>query len=489
MPTLLDIKAKQPFSKDAYKSEVDEVRRRLIELQRLCYELHIPMIVALHGLGASGKGRLTGELLRDLDPRGFAVHTIKDPGPDDLLRPYLWRFWNALPENGRLAVFLRSWYSSGFNRDKGCKSAADRSRLAERINVFERQLTDGGYAIIKFYLVMSEAEQRKRFKALEADPDTAWRVTKQDWKDLDRHHKLLTTATELIDATNKSSAPWVVLPADNWRFAAITMMRAVADRLQQAVTDHVNQPTAPSSEVFAMGPSVLDSADLSQTVERDAYQKELDDLQERFRLLQFRIYRKRVPVAIAFEGWDAAGKGGSIKRLVRALDPRGFDVIPVAAPTPWEKNRHYLWRFWIQSPRAGHVAVFDRTWYGRVLVERVEGFCTPVEWERAYREICEMEKDWADAGAVIFKFWLHISKDEQLRRFKARENTPEKSYKITPEDYRNREKWDLYKDAVEAMVQRTSTDYAPWTVVESDSKPFARLKVLRTVVEGLEKKV
>jgi len=445
--------------------------------------------VAFHGVGAAGKGRLAGELLRELDPRGFAVHTVKEASDDEQLRPYLWRFWKNLPEAGRLAVFLSSWYSSALNREKGCNSPREREALAERINIFERQLTDGGYAIIKFYLLISEDEQRKRFEALESDPDTSWRVTKQDMRDLDKHDKLLTTASDLIDTTNTPSAPWVVLPADNWRFATMTMLRAVADRLHAAVTAHVNPPAAPQTESAPLGPSVLDATDLSLTIDREAYEKELDELQERLRLLQFRIYRKRVPVAIAFEGWDAAGKGGSIKRLVRTLDPRGFDVIPIAAPTPWEKNRHYLWRFWTQAPRAGHIAVFDRTWYGRVLVERVEGFCPPADWERAYREICEMEKDWSDAGTIIFKFWMHISKDEQLRRFQAREATPEKSWKITEEDYRNREKWDLYKDAVEAMVQRTSTEYAPWTVVESDSKWYARLKVLRTVVEGLEKRV
>lgn len=221
-------------------------------------------------------------------------------------------------------------------------------------------------------------------------------------------------------------------------------------------------------------------------MDRERYEKDLDRLQAKLRRLQNVAYRKRIPVALAYEGWDAAGKGGNIRRLVSGLDPRGYRVIPIAAPTGEEKNHHYLWRFWKHAPRKGHIFIFDRTWYGRVLVEKIEGFCTPEECERAYGEIVEMEQEWAKAGAIIMKFWLHLSKDEQLRRFKLREKTPHKLWKITDEDWRNREKWDDYAQAVDLMLKRTNSKGAPWIVVESNCKLHARTKVLKAVVEQLE---
>ena len=205
--------------------------------------------------------------------------------------------------------------------------------------------------------------------------------------------------------------------------------------------------------------------------------------------LEHEIYLRRVPVVIAYEGWDAAGKGGNIRRLTQNLDPRGYEVVPVAAPNDVEKAHHYLWRFWAQMPKAGHIAIFDRSWYGRVLVERVEGFCTEAEWRRAYREINGMEQHLVNFGAVLLKFWLHIDPDEQLRRFREREGMAHKQWKITEEDWRNREKMDQYREAVEEMLHRTTTPYAPWTIVESNCKRYARVKVLETVCEVIRKRL
>ena len=232
---------------------------------------------------------------------------------------------------------------------------------------------------------------------------------------------------------------------------------------------------------------MLETVDLSQKLPEEAYKQQLDDLQERLRYLGLQIFREQRPVVIGFEGWDAAGKGGTIKRLTEKLDPRTFVVWPIAAPEGEDKNHHYLYRFWRRIAPRGRMAIFDRTWYGRVLVERVEGFATTEQWQRAYGEINEFEHDLTDFGTILFKFWLHISPEEELKRFKAREDTPYKAWKLTPEDWRNRQKWDQYYAAVDEMLARTSTENAPWTVVPAEDKHFGRIYTLRTIVEKLEK--
>ena len=272
------------------------------------------------------------------------------------------------------------------------------------------------------------------------------------------------------------------------------ILTTVADRLALALEnkraarkESEKKQNQASAKRFQNG--VLSGIDLSKSLTKEQYKKELDGLQKRLGNLHNELYRLRIPVVLGFEGWDAGGKGGAIKRLTSHLDPRGYQVNPTASPNDIEKVHHYLWRFWNNMPKAGHIAIFDRTWYGRVMVERIEGFCSEAEWKRAYQEINEMESHMANYGAVVLKFWLHIDKDEQERRFKERMENPAKQWKITDEDWRNREKWDLYEQAVDEMLVRTSTTYAPWIVVEGNSKYYARVKVLRTVVEALEAKI
>jgi AMP-polyphosphate phosphotransferase len=231
---------------------------------------------------------------------------------------------------------------------------------------------------------------------------------------------------------------------------------------------------------------MLDQLDLTKTLPEPAYKRDLHRLQASLHQLAFRAYTKKTPVVIVFEGWDAAGKGGAIRRLTEHIDPRGFVVHAIAAPVGEDKTRHYLYRFWRRIPERGQIAIFDRSWYGRVLVERVEGFCAEPEWRRAYSEINQFERQLADFGAVIVKFWLHISPQEQLRRFEERRRTAYKSFKITDEDWRNRGKWEDYVQAVEEMILKTSTDVAPWTLVESNDKHFARIKIMKTVADALE---
>lgn len=230
---------------------------------------------------------------------------------------------------------------------------------------------------------------------------------------------------------------------------------------------------------------MLQRIDMNKVIDKTTYDQQLEPLQAQLQALGHDLYERRRCLIILFEGWDAAGKGGAIKRLTQEVDSRGYEVYPIAAPAGEDRTHHYLWRFWrrLKPPEEKQIQIFDRSWYGRVLVERVEGFCSEAAWKRAYREINEFERQMVDSGMILVKFWLHTTQEEQLRRFEERQANPAKSWKLTDEDWRNREKWPLYEAAVEDMLLKTSTIHAPWTVVEANDKYFARLKVLRTVVD------
>jgi polyphosphate:AMP phosphotransferase len=478
------------IGKRAFQRARPQLEMRLATLQREARAAGVPVVVLFEGWGAAGKGTLINDLILPLDPRGFVVHSM---GPPDLVQerqPFLCRFWPHTPARGRIALFDRGWYRYLLEkRVRGELKKKGFRRAAEDIVAFERQLHADGAVIVKFFLHISRKEQRQRFRRLADDPATAWRVTGRDRYQNRHYHAFAERAEELLTQTHNPVAPWTLVAAHDRRHAALTVFRTVIAALEKGLAAAVAPVAAPPPAQPARrrrAASVLAGTDLMQRVTRPVYERELKVLQERVRVLQFRAYRERLPVAILFEGWDAAGKGGAVRRLVQRLDPRGYEVVPVAAPDATEKAHHYLWRFWKRLPRPGHLTVFDRSWYGRVLVERVEGFCTPAEWGRAYDEINEMERHLAGNGMVLVKFWLHISPDEQLRRFRERERLEWKRWKITEEDWRNRAKWDAYAAAVDEMLLRTSTPPAPWTVVAADSKLFARLKVLNTVAAAIQ---
>jgi AMP-polyphosphate phosphotransferase len=362
------------------------------------------------------------------------------------------------------------------------------------IRSFERQLSDEGVVIVKFFLHISKGEQKRRFDTLQANPATVWRVTKEDLRQHERYSEFLAAAEHMLTETDADYAPWTVVEAHDRRFATLKIFDTVIKALERGVANVERKTEEPNSPALESAgntyrTSALDHLDLSKTLTPDEYAARLKKAQSELRELEHEIYSRRVPVVIAYEGWDAAGKGGNIRRLTQNLDPRGYEVVPVAAPNDIEKAHHYLWRFWAQMPKAGHITIFDRTWYGRVLVERVEGYCSEAQWRRAYREINGMEQHLAHFGAVVLKFWLHIDPDEQLRRFREREGMSHKQWKITAEDWRNREKLDQYREAVEEMLYRTSTPYAPWTIVESNCKRHARVKVLETVCKAIRKRI
>jgi polyphosphate:AMP phosphotransferase len=492
---------KKKVSKAVYKNMIDGLQDKLGELQRQARDREIPVLIVFEGWDAAGKGTLINELILSLDPRGFNVYSCGEAGEEAVMRPFFWRFWNKVPRAGRMVILDRSWYNK-ILADRADNSAGkqETQKALHDSLAFERQLSDDGMLIIKFFLHISEKEQRKRLEKLEKDPNTAWRVTEADWEHHRRYNQYLLAIEEMLQQSDAECAAWTIVEAHDRRYASLKILTTVIEAMEKRIInvqpacalpppDPVIKPLVNQELAKIFTSSILAGTDLSKTIKNSEYENVMKIYQTRVRELEHIIYSKRIPVIAVFEGWDAAGKGGAIRRLTQNMDPRGYTVIPTAAPTAEEQAHHYLWRFWQNMPKAGHIAIFDRSWYGRVLVERVEGFCRETEWRRAYKEINEMEEQWVDFGAVVVKFWLHIDKDEQQRRFEERMANPGKQWKITGEDWRNREKWELYEQAVDEMFFRTSTTSAPWTLVEANSKEYARTKVMQTVIAAIESKI
>lgn len=488
------------LSKSEYKEKIMELEPKIGTLQRKCKDLGIPVMIAFEGYDAAGKGVQIGELIKALDPRGFEVHAVKKETEEERMHPFLWRFWTKMPSKGRIAIYDSSWYRKvlidRFDKKTKKKEVADAYRS---ICSFEEQLTDDGMVIIKIFLAIDKKEQKKRFEKLLSSKETSWRVSEGDLKRNKEFDEYEAINEEMLMRTDTEHAPWNIVEAIDRRFATAKIYAIVAQALAGKVEEvrrrerlgqfQEGESTEPEKETVQdkkLTESILARADLSLSYSKEEYRKRLEQLQKKMEKLHGELYRRRIPVVLGFEGWDAGGKGGAIKRLTEKMDPRGYVVHPTASPNDIEKAHHYLWRFWVDMPKAGHITIFDRTWYGRVMVERIEGFCTKQEWQRAYKEINDMEHDLASAGAIVLKFWMQIAKDEQERRFRERQENPDKQWKITDEDWRNREKWDQYEEAVNEMLIRTSTPDAPWIVVEGNCKYYARIKVLQTVVDAIE---
>ena len=497
---LREVDLNKNLTKNEYKEMMDKLAPKFAALQREARAKGLPVMVVFEGWGASGKGTMISRLIQPLDPRGFKVFTIQAENEEEHMHPLLWRFWTKTPAKGRMHIFDRSWYRRVITEQMDAPMDQKRLDAAyHQILSFEEQLSADGTLIIKFFLHISADEQEKRLKKLERSSETKWRVTKADWKHFKQYKAYLPMYDHMLEQTDMSWAPWHVIEATDREYAAVKVMTIVAGMIEERLNEenakesrsHLAeraQEELPGTEE-TMRTTVLDGVDVSLTMTKEDYKKRLSVLQKELTRLQNEMYLKRIPVVVALEGWDAAGKGGAIKRLTEPLDPRGYEVVPTAAPNDIEKAHHYLWRFWRAMPKDGHMTIFDRTWYGRVMVERIEGFCSQAEWRRAYREINQMEQNLTDHGVIVLKFWLQIDKDEQERRFNERMEDPEKQWKITDEDWRNREKWDAYVKAVDEMILRTSTTYAPWTIVEADSKYYARIKILETVVRALKNRI
>ena len=475
--------------KDELKERLSKSKNRLYDLQMKIKEHKLPVLVLFEGWSAAGKGSMIGKIIKNIDPRFFKVATMSAPTEEETRRPFLYRYMKEIPEEGKFA-FLDSGWMEQTAKDvlKGDLSGEDYEKRIESIRRFERQLTDNGYLVLKFFMEIDKEEQKTRMQKLLDKPDTSWRVTGFDKWQNEHYKKCEKVFDRYLKDTNLPTSPWYIIDAGNKKWAELQVLETLVSNIDTALQNQKHSVPIPQNVFPLVKMPKLSEVNLSDKfIDEKEYQQKLKVLQSRLGELHNRLYRKRVPVIITYEGWDAAGKGGNIKRVTGALDPRGYEVHPIASPEPHEKARHYLWRFWTRLPKDGHIAVFDRTWYGRVMVERLEGFCSENDWKRAYNEINEFEKELHDWGAVIIKFWVQIDKDTQLERFTERQNNPEKQWKITDEDWRNREKWDQYEMAVDEMLKKTSTTYAPWHILESVDKKYARIKALKIIIKELEK--
>jgi len=465
-------------SKPVYRREEPKLRGQLLDSQ---YDLkengRFPVLILIAGVEGAGKGETVNLLNEWMDPRHVLTHGFGEPSDEELERPHLWRFWKALPPKGKVGVFFGAWHTDPIvKRVYGEISAAQFGNDIDEIVRLEKMLCDEGVLLLKYWFHVSRKVQKKRLKAQGEDANLPYR-------------KFLKVSETFVRRTSTAEAPWIVIPGADGRYRALTfgrhLLAAMRERLDEKRVRRQadRQPPLPRP---ADGLNVLRALELDQPLGKATYRKEFKNLHARLGTLSRDARFKSLTAVLVFEGNDAAGKGGAIRRLTSALDARYYRTVPVAAPTEEERAQPYLWRFWRHLPRRGRFIFFDRSWYGRVLVERVEGFAAEADWLRAYSEINEFERSLARHQMVVLKFWLAISKQEQFRRFKRREKISFKRFKITAEDWRNRKKWGDYEEAVCDMVDLTSTSGAPWTLVEANNKYYARLKVLRTVCDALE---
>ncbi len=479
------------IDKATYDKEVPKLREDLLNTQfDLAQQARFPVVILVGGVDGAGRSETVNLLNEWMDPRFIQTHGMGEPSDEEMERPMMWRFWRALPPKGRIGVFFGSWYTWPIiNRVQGHTKDADLVQSLERAKRLEKMLTDEGALIIKFWLHLSKDKQKVRLKTLEKDPKTRWRVTERDWEHYKLYDKYRAVSESVIRHTSTAEAPWTIVEGEDPYYRGLTVGKLILEALRKRLAE----PEAKPHEVLAapLLPSIdklhiLKTLDPALQLEKKKFQADLEKYQGKLAMLTRDPRFARTTVIVVFEGNDAAGKGGSIRRITGALDARRYEIVPIAAPTEEERAQPYLWRFWRHIPRRGRLTIFDRSWYGRVLVERVEGFCSEADWMRAYGEINDFEAQLVRHNTVVVKFWLSITKDEQLRRFKEREKIAFKRFKITDEDWRNRKKWDAYEAAVCDMVDRTSTEVAPWTLVEANDKNYARIKILKTLCRQIE---
>ncbi|HQV21719.1 MAG TPA: polyphosphate:AMP phosphotransferase [Agitococcus sp.] len=480
------------IDKAVYKVEEPKLREALLDAQ---YELkenpEFAVIVLINGVDGAGKGETVNLLNEWMDPRLIVTHAFAAPTIEEQEKPPMWRYWQSLAPKGKIGILFGSWYTEPIvQRVMGEIKSSQLTQSIDDIVHFEKMLAREGVLLLKFWFHLSKEKQQKRLQQLEKDPKTQWRVTQQDWDNFEKYDKFMKVSEQVLRETSTADAPWVVVEGEDANYRSLTVGKLLLQEIRSRLA-HEPKENAGSEAAPLLAPidnlQLLNTLDLDQDYSKKDYKEELEKLQGRLNLLSRHPKFKEHSVVAVFEGNDAAGKGGSIRRMTAALDARQFTIVPVAAPTEDERAQPYLWRFWRHIPRKGRFTIFDRSWYGRVLVERVEHFCKEADWMRAYSEINDFEEQLVAQGIVVVKFWLAISKDEQLKRFEEREKIGFKRFKITEEDWRNREKWDDYVHAVGDMVERTSTDIAPWTLVEANNKYYARIKILKTLCEAIEK--
>ena len=546
MLELVELEAKAP-KKSAYKERRKELMQELVLLQQQARQEQLGLVVLFEGWNSAGKGSRISDLLYLMDARSTnVVHTVFPPYEDAELftalengvtgyKPFMEPFWQGLGERGTITFYEQGWYATAESMMLAAERARWKSKARHRhshprvpigtlvqrafepleelggasradtyldaIASWEKGLVDDGYLVLKFFVHISKAEQRHRMEELFENPDTRWRVSDEELMRCAEYNDIYELHDEVLKRSNYEFAPWVLVNGEDKRIANLQVAQTMVDTLRKGLAAKAAAREAAAAEtpkteapLLSAFPICTDHPDLDEVdhtlkLEREDYEKQLKHEQKRLAKLELEMYLQSIPLVVMYEGWDAAGKGGAIKRVAQALDARAYHIFPSPAPTPLELAHPHLWRYWTRLPKAGHVGIYDRSWYGRVLVERVEGFASPQEWQRAYDEINAFERDLVDWGAILVKFWVEVHPDEQLRRFQERQDTPEKQWKITPDDWRNREKNPQYYQAVQDMFRLTSTTYAPWTLLESDDKLYARIKSLRTINEALEKRL
>jgi len=477
--------------KQRFKTQMLQLRERLLDLQRdVMSRADFPVLILVNGLDAAGKGEAINQINEWMDPRYIRTEAYGSSEDRNSTRPEMWRYWKSLPPRGRIGILFGSWYSIPLaQRMSGRMKRRKFESRIERTRHFERMLAHEGALIVKLWFHLSRQDQHARLTKLASDPLTAWRVSDRDWERFDAYDEFVRVASEIVRETSTAEAPWHIIPGadENYRTLMVgeLLANAMDARLKQSSSVNSFQPP-PLPDLAIDSVDVLSALDYDAAVPANRYKKALQKAQGALNQLTRHKKMAKHSLVLIFEGMDAAGKGSTIRRITQALDARFYRIVPIAAPTDEERAQPYLWRFWRNVPELGSAVIFDRSWYGRVLVERVEEFCSESDWRRAYSEINEFEKQLTEDGAVVIKFWLAVTLDEQLKRFRERENTPHKRYKITDEDWRNRDRWPLYERAVCDMIEKTSTEDSPWILVPSNDKKYARVRVLETIAERLE---
>jgi polyphosphate:AMP phosphotransferase len=489
-------------SKKEFKEQELVLRTNLLALQqKLRQKGQFPVLIDIAGVRGAGKGTSVNLLNKWMDARWIRTHAYHEPTDEESQRPTFWKFWRHLPPRGQIGIHMSGRYSRPvLDYVYGKITLGDFKHRLERINTFEKALADDGTMLQKFWFHISKEVQKERLESIEHDKLRSWRMSDIDWKHYQMYDQFIEAAELTISLTNTGHAPWEIVEGQDYNYRSLQMGELFQERLERHIVSEEFRQKYLSDMRAKMDKKVddqeeeginnvvtiLDQMDLSKTISKKDYRQELKLGQARLANLHNQATQKKISTILVFEGPDAAGKGGCIRQLTEVLDARYFKVYPFAAPTALEHAHHYLWRFWSCIPMSGRMTIFDRSWYGRVLVERVEGFAGDDEWRRAYAEINDFEDQIIDDGVVLLKFWLQISKDEQLARFKAREVTPHKRWKLQDEDWRNREKWGDYNVAAHEMIQQTSVKDSPWILVENESKHYGRIKVLNAVCDALE---
>lgn len=472
------------LSHDDAKALEDTLRIALLQAQyRRLQAADQTLLIVLAGIDGAGKGSTINLLNTWLDPRHIHTLAYGDLNHQETMRPTMWRYWRDLPRKGQTGVVFGSWYGSLLSEAaRKNPDPAKVARYARVINRFEAMLAAEGVQVVKLWFHLSRSAQKERANLMLKDPETAWRVSRADLKVRKKFDRLRGAGEVAISETHRSHAPWIVIPSANEDMRTITAAQAILSALKRGTPRNIqtDEPLPATLLPLSARPPRI------SPLKKSAYEESLQHWQSRLaHAVRSKSFSHR-SLVLAFEGLDAAGKGGAIRRVTAALDVRNFDIHPISAPLPYESARPYLWRFWRALPAHGKIVIFDRSWYGRVLVERVEKLIPPKTVARAYDEINDFEQQLAANGTLLLKFWLDVSREEQLRRFREREASPFKSFKITPDDWRNRAKWKAYQAARFDMLTRTSTEQAPWHVVQSDDKLAARVHIVKTIALALE---